>query len=139
MMPPKVSEPQANSVGISIGHLALKRGMLTPEQLRDALIEQSRSNEQLTAILVARGFMTREQIDRLVRETTASPVTLPEAPFSSEPTAIGKYRIVREAGRGAMAKVYEAVDAELQRKVALKVLLASPSAHAEEAALEEDR
>jgi tRNA A-37 threonylcarbamoyl transferase component Bud32 len=139
MMPFKVSDSPANSVGISIGHLALKRGMLTPEQLRDALIEQSRSNEQLTSILLARGYMTREQIDRLVRETTASPVTLPDVSFSSEPASIGKYRIVREAGRGAMAKVYEAIDSELQRKVALKVLLANPSAHAEEAALEEER
>src|SRR4026207_1114988 len=127
MMPPKVSEPQANSVGISIGHLALKRGLLTPEQLREALIEQSRTSEQLTSILLARAFMTREQIDILVRETTTTPVSVPpaapraEAPpppvrgppegwSGGEPAAIGKYRIVREAGRGAMAKVYEAMD-----------------------------
>lgn len=114
MMPPKVSEPQVNSVGISIGHLALKRGLLTPEQLREALIEQSRTNAQLTTILLARGFMTREQIDILVRETATTPLSVsPEAWTALEPAAIGKYKIVREAGRGAMAKVYEALDTEL--------------------------
>jgi tRNA A-37 threonylcarbamoyl transferase component Bud32 len=135
-----VSDSPANSVGISIGHLALKRGLLTPEQLREALIEQSRSNEQLTTILLARGFMTREQIDILIRETASSPAApAAEVPSPSEPAAIGKYRIVREAGRGAMAKVYEALDAELHRRVALKVLLTSAHAHPEEAALEEER
>jgi tRNA A-37 threonylcarbamoyl transferase component Bud32 len=140
MMPPKVSESPANSVGISIGHLALKRGLLTPEQLREALIEQSRTSEQLTSILLARGFMTREQIEILVRETATMPMSVPpEAWNALEPAAIGKYKIVREAGRGAMAKVYEALDTELQRKVALKVLLANPNAPAEEAGLEEER
>jgi serine/threonine protein kinase len=140
MMPRKVSDPQANSVGISIGHLALKRGLLTPEQLREALIEQSRTSAQLTSILLARGYMTREQIDILVRETATAPVSVPpEAWSGGEPTAIGKYRIVREAGRGAMAKVYEALDSELQRKVALKVLLPNPNAQVEETGMEEER
>ena len=32
-----------NSQGIAIGHLALRRGLITPEQLREALLEQSKS------------------------------------------------------------------------------------------------
>ncbi len=48
-------------------------------------------------------------------------------PLLEDPTAlgakIGKYALVREVGRGAMGVVYEAIDEELQRRVALKVLV----------------
>src|SRR3990172_8604761 len=35
---------------------------------------------------------------------------------------LGKYRLLREVGRGAMATVYEALDPDLNRRVGLKVL-----------------
>lgn len=53
-----------------------------------------------------------------------------EAPI---PKSIGKYRIVREMGRGAMGIVYEAEQADLQRRVALKLL--SPVIATDEAAV----
>ncbi|MBI3857402.1 MAG: serine/threonine protein kinase [Planctomycetes bacterium] len=142
MMGTKVSEqqdPAGNSLGIAIGHLALKRGFITPEQLRDALIEQSRSGDRpLDAILLARGFLTRDQLELLhaARETAVRPAA---AAPDSAPSQVGKYRVVREAGRGAMARVFEAFDSELQRKVALKLLITSPNAHPEESKLEEER
>src|SRR5258706_14425369 len=138
-----------NSLAIAIGHLALRQGLITPEQLREALSEQSNSGlpggtlQPLDSILIAKGFLKREQLDRLhaIRETTVFPsAPKPEPPAAIvEQAQIGKYRLVREAGRGAMAKVYEALDTELQRKVALKMLITSPNAHAEEAGLEEER
>lgn len=44
---------------------------------------------------------------------------------------LGKFRIVREVGRGGMGVVYEAVDTTLDRRVALKVLL-QPAAPGQE-------
>ena len=39
------------------------------------------------------------------------------------PVSVGRYPVERRIGRGGMGTVYEAVDAELGRKVALKVML----------------
>ena len=140
-----------NSPGIAIGHLALRRGLISPEQLREALLEQSKSGRPgatprpLDSILLDRGFLSRQQLDQLHadRESAAFPVAAdaasPAAAAPEPPATLGRYRLVREAGRGAMARVYEAVDLELQRKVALKMLLASPHAHSEEAGLDEER
>ncbi|HLY08438.1 MAG TPA: protein kinase [Planctomycetota bacterium] len=138
-----------NSEGIAIGHLALRRGLISPEQLREALLEQSRSGlpgstpRPLDSILVSRGFLNRDQLQQLHadRETASFPIPLPSPPLGvlEPPATLGRYRLVREAGRGAMARVYEAMDLELERRVALKLLLSSQNAHPEEASLDEER
>jgi tRNA A-37 threonylcarbamoyl transferase component Bud32 len=51
----------------------------------------------------------------------------------------GKYAIYREVGRGAMGVVYEGLDTQLERKVAVKLMLPERYQDAEEAAIEEGR
>jgi tRNA A-37 threonylcarbamoyl transferase component Bud32 len=46
----------------------------------------------------------------------------PEAPVLEDGATLGRYRIVREIGRGAAGIVYEATDELLERTVAIKVL-----------------
>jgi tRNA A-37 threonylcarbamoyl transferase component Bud32 len=141
MIAPVSGPTDPTGEGVAIGHLAIKQGLLTPEQLREALIELSKSGSaSLETILLTRGLITADQLRRLhaIRETTVLP-NAPAPDTSAVPGSLGKYRILREAGRGAMARVFEALDPALERKVALKVVLSSPNANAEEAALDEQR
>ena len=64
---------------------------------------------------------------------------LPPAAGEKEFPPLGKYTILRVLGRGGMGIVYEALDTELHRKVALKMMLGSPHADPEETRLDEER
>jgi serine/threonine protein kinase len=58
------------------------------------------------------------------------PTSLP-ATFTIGEILNGKYRVVREIGRGAMGVVYEAVHTELGRRVAIKTLAEEANANAQ--------
>src|ERR1700677_1682502 len=47
---------------------------------------------------------------------------------SAQPREIGRYRVIRPLGVGAMGEVFEVEDSQLGRRVALKILTASMAA-----------
>jgi serine/threonine-protein kinase len=52
---------------------------------------------------------------------------------------LGKYLLVRHAGKGGMGVVYEALDLQLNRRVALKLMLAAPAPEGQPPSQEEER
>ncbi|HEX7900680.1 MAG TPA: protein kinase [Planctomycetota bacterium] len=157
-----------------LGKKLLERGLITPDQLREALVERARhvaagdrSGTPLGGILVSKGYLTNAQLLDVLNDggragasaflpsksgssatmpaatSTLPPpgasVTLPAAEVSSTATRLGKYVLVGELGRGGMGVVYEAIDSQLNRKVALKLMLANPNMDSKDRQLELER
>ena len=110
-----------------LGQLAVERGMITPDELRQALEEQARDVARgaapprtLGAILVARGSLTAPQLVTLL-ESQLEDAARPAPPGGGLPP-FGPFDIRREIGHGSVAVVYEAWDRRQNRRVALKIL-----------------
>jgi serine/threonine-protein kinase len=93
-----------------IGDLALKRGLITPEQLKEALQAQETDIRPLGTILLARGWIDSRQLEELLRYQESVPET------------VGPYLLRTLLGEGGAARVYLAEDAALGRQVAIKLL-----------------
>lgn len=100
-----------------VGRLVVDQGFATAEELQHAieLAKQNREDQNqksLVQILVDNEYVTRRQVSRLKQ--------LVEAERSGQ--KIPGYRIIRELGAGAMAKVWLGKQLSLDREVAIKVL-----------------
>jgi serine/threonine-protein kinase len=151
MPPTPPSGPAAgeDKLGVLAANMALKEGLINAEQLRQAISEQAKDfaarqdPRRISAILVALGHLSPEQLAVIEKKRDAEAkkhetvVIVPPPPPPAG--ALGKYRLLRILGRGAAGIVYEAIDQDLQRRVALKLLVPSALTDPKTAAKEELR
>jgi tRNA A-37 threonylcarbamoyl transferase component Bud32 len=101
-----------------VGKIALEWMLITEEQLGEAFRHREDARQKgrevsLGEILAERGWISMEDLLRLVRERARRIEGVPELP---------RYQLGERLGEGATAIVYRAWDKELERSVAIKVL-----------------
>lgn len=78
----------AQKADLLLGRLALAEGLINQDQLYECVLAQERSPRPLGAILVARGYLTEEQLEKLLGRQRAAYETLGAAGQASARTRL---------------------------------------------------
>jgi outer membrane protein assembly factor BamB len=124
-----------------LGRIAVERGLLTAQQMDQALARQEIQGRPLADILIEDGYVTSKQLENLFGEVSAvfqatlklkpkgpEGENLPEevsAASRNPKNDLGKFVLVKLLGRGGMGEAWKAWDKEVRRFVAVKFIRAA--------------
>jgi serine/threonine-protein kinase len=111
-----------NSKKPQFGDLAIKMGLVSLAQIDECLRIQERMREvgresrKLGEILVAKGYLTKEQVKSVFAKQAS------HGKVDADSLEITGYKILEKIGQGSMGSIFKAVQLSMDRVVALKIL-----------------
>ncbi|MBI2922875.1 MAG: protein kinase [Planctomycetes bacterium] len=103
-----------------LGSVLISSRLLTPEQLRTL-------QDAIDGVSTRSSVKSGSNLERTVAKSDPGATVVPGP--KKMPDQIGPYRLLRELGRGGMGVVFRALDPELRREVALKVMIGGAQAN----------
>ena len=119
-------DPEVLAEGRNLGQLLVREELVTVEQFAAACVPPSIPDEAPVEHPETRPLEDTQPGRRGPRKhrsvVIADGLNLDSGSQHKEPNRFGRYRIKREVARGGMGIVYEAIDPEINRPVALKIV-----------------